>query len=293
MNPREIWYGNKLVKFNLLTVMRNREVMFMIPDEKNDQDADKKRAVTLGWHIGNTQYMDTVFNLHHMTVKPYNLYVSCARFRYIPHFTEIFSERSKETQAWYWDKSDKGAAANVISFDILLDFDFKKPFQENKKFIDELKNLMAILDENKVCYGVHISSLNGVHIIFYGEDITVNQQIDFIRGPDSVFSLKVRSFVANIQERLNLSYLDIDYEETGVIDFKKVGEWHKKRKCEYSIVGDKVIWPSLIDNISFPLSYDTCLKLDLYNRGLVKINDFGQDKNREHFREFCRKLRLL
>lgn len=42
MNPREIWYGNKLVKFNLLTVMRNREVMFMIPDEKNDQDADKR-----------------------------------------------------------------------------------------------------------------------------------------------------------------------------------------------------------------------------------------------------------
>lgn len=110
-NIRKKWYSNKIVQFNLLKAMRDREVIFMSKSENHH--------CLRGFFIRNDTFLEKIFDIYNIYENDYNIYLSVAKYSEIPMFNLDMRIRSKETSKWFEEK----AKESIVEYDLLLDFD--------------------------------------------------------------------------------------------------------------------------------------------------------------------------
>lgn len=210
LNKRQKWYGFVPVLYELAKTMKDREVVFM-------DRIDNSKCIR-GLCIRSADFLQYAFEKFDFYNRDYNIYISLAKYSHIPNFTYNLSERSKETNKWFHNQ----ARSEIFEYDILLDFDMKKieNFNYMKNKVQLITNLLYI---NNICFSVYPSG-NNFQIIIYS--------CNFDLGTDKLIPFS-KVFVEKIKERFNLEFLDL----------KGMGIFNKLRKCEYSLVSDKVVLP--------------------------------------------------
>lgn len=269
---RRRYYQNINVLFDLVNIMRDREVIFMDKNEnwKCIRGLFVKSVNGLKTHFEN---LDMFNNYNHENPRNYNIYISRAKYTHIPLFTLDLKKRSSETQKWFKEQAKKDAYA----FDLLLDFDTK---DINKFYAlkEEISFLIHLFEINDVCFKVFPSG-NNFQIILPSETISLENKEEQVK------------FQNTLRNRFNLKYLCV------------VGENVEIYKCSYSLVDDKVILPfkknlSRISQQLLNFNYkqvDSNLILDtinLYKRGEGLINNCGNEENKKNFNNFCNKYLL-
>ncbi len=260
LNKRQRYYKKPIIMFNLLESMRNKEVIFM--DRKDNS------KVVRCLFIRNTSMLDYFFNEFHFFEKDYNIYVSCADYRHIPVFTLNLYERSGQTRKWFQEQSRN----EIIKYDILLDFD-----SNIKDFIDmkeEVITILLFIIDHELNFNVYPSGDNYQIVI-----------------KNNIYNFKeVGIIIENIKEMFNTTFLDL----------KGAGVHNKIRKCEYSLVKDKVCLPirTLGDLIKTNYNNFDCniimRNVRLKNRGLClsQLPFISDDKNTK-LKRFVGKYLLL
>lgn len=251
---RSKYYNQLYTKYNLVEAMKDREVVLM--------SYLNNRHCIRGLRITSTQFLETVFRVYKFFDKDYNIYVSVAKYKHIPTFDMRLENgiRSKETRKWFAEKSEK----EIYSYDMLLDFDSKGRF---RRMVNEVSKMLYILKLYKIPHNCFPSGKN-YQIIIQGECF---EKVNFIR---------ILRITEQIKERFNLQTLDLI----------GIGNKNKIRKCEYSVVLNKVCLPvkNMENLINYhPFNIDVVLSsVLLYKRGLMwnfdelpkkeKINNFDR-----------------
>jgi len=265
MNIKESRYNyyNKIfVLFELVKPMKDREVVFM--------DRLENWKCIRGLRVKTIDYLRLrLFDLFKFHDKDYNVYISCAKYSRIPPFTYDLSERSKQTKFWF----DTSAKEDIISYDLLLDFDSK---ENRKDYLKELKGFYNLLEKEKVCF----------YIIFSGNNYQIVIPDNCLDKPileDTIF-INRKELATKIKEMFNLKYLDVS----------GVGVFNKIMKCPYSLVFDKVVLPlKKFNGNDINFNAENVLTIVFVtNRGLQLHNDFGDISNKENFNKFCKKYYL-
>jgi len=196
--------------------------------------------------------LERALNVMNWDKNKQNLYVGCAKLKFIPNFTFNPKDRSKETSVWYHDEFSN----SVESYDLFFDFDkgykcpecgksennsngLSKKGKENlsckscnKEFLisecsmstihEVLKDALVLkdyLDENEVSYFILFSGNKGFQIVINGEYLPI-EKIEL----GNVYPHK--TIQEKIKVMLNLNYLDS--ANTGVNS--------RLRKLPYSLV---------------------------------------------------------
>lgn len=214
INLREQYYSNKDNKNRLLLAMNKREVSFI--------DYDNPAWVMRGFSLRNETYLDTIFKYYNMLnnrtdmdTRNYNIYLSLAKYDFIPAFTLNLKERSAQTSKWFRES----AHLHLMSYDMLLDFDRHKT-TSSEKLQNEVYKMSCILDLYQIKYLMYPSG-SGFQII-----------IDSCNFPKIDFN-KIKRQTELIKKRFNISSLCL----------VGIGHMTKIRKCEYSIVNNKLVTP--------------------------------------------------
>jgi hypothetical protein len=218
-----------------------------------------------------------MFQYFNFYVKDYNIYISLAKYNYMPKFTYNLKTRSEETRVFF----DLEAENEIFSYDMLLDFD-SKDISEYSKMIKEIEWVLKTFDEENICYSV-LPSGNNFQIVI--PDNNFDTRKIFKRLDEKSYNYRILKIVKNLKKRLNLTTLDLS----------GIGHLFKIMKCPYTLVGDKVVLPiENFENFSYnDVFYKTVRKnIDLRDRGLCLKNDNGIDQNHKNFENFVEKYYL-
>ena len=255
VEKRKHYYSNLSVQFGLLRVMKDREVVFM------DRFDNWKCIRVL--MIRNIQAIERFFNEFHFFEKDYNIYVSLAKYKNMPYFTTDLKERSKETLEWFKEK----AKNEIYDYDIFLDFDCKN--DNLFKLKQEVGNIVSFLDKNNICFSVYPSG--------------TNYQI-VIKNFNIIKLEEIKKFYDLLKEAGNLKYLD----------YKGCGVSEKIRKCQYSLVGETVVYPIHTTKhfIEFPYSYFDTTNILKIEKSFHEnyFNDFGDEISKKHLQLLLKKF---
>ena len=261
---RSIYYNLDRVRNVILPFMFNREVAIFTPKDTENY------TYVRGLRFDNISFFDSNFiKFIRLIPDNKNLYISCAKYTYIPTFIFKLSERNEETKEWF----SNGAKKSIYDYDMLFDFD--NPNRKNREdFINECQAFFNLLNVNKVCFFVIMSGKN-FHFVIDGDTWGFNKD-------DLENSLKnCKQIVLNIENILGLKYLDT----------KGVGMLSKLRKCPFSLVEHKVC--ILMDEITDVKTYaEELLKRDdktfFQNYKFKKQNDLGTEQNKKNFQDFLK-----
>lgn len=246
---REAWYNNGAVMYELLRAMRDREVVLM--------DNDNHRNC-IHWLVvrNKAAFKNTLMDYYRLAEKNYNVYVSLARYDFIPPIPFDLKIRSEKSKEW-----NKEAQSHILGYDMLLDFDYdkkhKKPFSYMQKMVYKM---CQILDLYKIKYNVFPSGNNFQIVIPYD-----NFKHHIPKGMKAWEYVKLMTFL--FRERFVLrKYLCLG----------SIGNWNKIRKCEYSLVINKPLIPFKNSGRLKNFNYETIARLTRYSvfmRGLCYQNE--------------------
>ncbi len=240
---RKKWYSSKVVQYNLIGAMKYREVIFMKLD-------DYSHCIR-GIQISNTQALNYYFDKFDFFNKNYNIYVSVSKYTNIPKFTLNLKERSKETNRWFSEQ----AHVERFNYDILLDLDFNEKIDYWLVFLSKCNKMINLVNNYKIAYTIYPSG-TGIQIVVYNPNFG-----EF--GID-----RVKKITTRLKKRFAIPYLCLN----------TIGQTTKIRKCEYSLVYDRVCLPlNDINTFSYSdIDSNTVLRTQhLYNRGLLIHNIFN------------------
>ena len=275
LNKRKRYYSQIYIQFELLKAMKYKEVMFMSKSNNN--------FCIRGLFITNLEMLHKIFDVYHFYEKDYNIYCSSAHYKKLPVFGFDLTKRSAETKAFFYED----CYPEIYDYDLLLDFDLDLADNSFFKLLNDVRKIWQILYNNKIRFNCFFSG-SGVQIIILGDDININKEF-FKYDPETdtrqPFNYNIKLLTKNMKSRFNLKSLCL----------KGLGTIHKVRKCEYSLVNDRVVFPvysvRLLEEFA-QFDFD-CIKIMqqvfLKGRGLC-VHTY-QDKNNS-FRDFLKKYRL-
>lgn len=216
---RKLYYSKIYALFEIIKAMENREVIFM--DKTNNHNIVRCLNPRT---IDNLKKLFNNFGGFFDNDKNYNIYVSVAKYKSIPMFTFNLKERSKFTSEWFHNMAKK----ELFDYDLFLDFDLNSA-KTIKRLLDDTYKMLTFLDLENIRHNFYYSG-SGFHINIQTNLIPNFETLNFYR------------LTKSIKERFNLKSLDL----------KGIGSITKFRKCEYTLVDDKIVFP-------------------LYDKGLLKM----------------------
>jgi len=267
---RTNYYKQVFVLFELLYAMKDREVIFM--SKRNNKFCIR------GLVILSIDYLQDMFKRYHINEKDYNIYVSLAKYKYIPTFNLDLTKRSLETREWF----HKHARNNIKEYDMLLDFDVKDK-KEFNKVVEETYLMTQFLNLSKVKYNL-IPSGSGFQIKIPSECFDMKKEF-----ANNEFNTKIYQITKTIKERFKLKHLCMI----------GIGAYNKIKKCEYSLVDDSVVFPLKYNNLQNRFDYkllksDLILKNFLFVRNDLKFhNNFTDEENKKNLMRFLKKYMLI
>ena len=240
---RKRYYLKNTVLYEILNATKNREVILM--DKKDNH------KIIRCLNPYTKDFLVKIFKDFDFFDRNLNIYVSVAKYKYIPMFTYNFSKRSKFTSDWFHNT----AKNELFDYDLFLDFDLDKA-KTIKRLKNDLYKLLSFFDLENIRYNFY-SSGTGFQV-----NVSTNLKPNFE-------TLDFKILTKSIKERFNLKSLCL----------LGVGSMQKIRKCEYSLVDDRVVFPlhsKELVKVYTPKKMDCnhILKnANLYNRGLKYINN--------------------
>jgi hypothetical protein len=185
---RERWYSQTYVLFEMIKAAKNKEIAFLM-----DKAVPRNERRTIRYTVAKQiDYLKQHFEAFGFFSKNYNLYHSVADLRPIPIFTYNLKQRTKTPE---WIDFNKRFNEWVVGFDLFIDFDGGEKGEKTVIALDEMRQVKAMLDADKVPYYVLNSSTRGFHIKIpreympkYGDveqEIAVN--LDFIRKFKAIY----------------------------------------------------------------------------------------------------------
>jgi len=270
-NVRKEYYKKIYVLFEMLKLMKDREVVFM--------DNEENWKCIRGLTIKSINFFKDCFEMFNFFDKNYNIYISCAKYSDIPIFNFNLKKRSEETCKWFNFESYK----NITSFDMLFDFDCKD--KDRKKYNTQLTNFCTLLKKNKIPFYIFFSG-NNYQIIIESEvwnynNINLNRKI----------IPEVKYIIENIRNRFGLYYVDV----VGVNVSNKI------RKLPYSLVNNYICLPlhyinknSFYTNTKKKYSMTEVMKkIRIEYRGLKMFCDLDRETNQKNFKRFLKKYHIV
>lgn len=219
LNKRKRYYTNMNVQHELLRTMKDREVIFM-------DRTDTWKCIRGIW-IKSIEYLNKFFDYFNFFERDYNIYISVAKYNYIPPFTLNLSKRSKETQKWF--NSDK---PNLERYDynLLFDFDDKYRIKKNNEWEWIIDKIGMIKNIKKV---IILAKSTPYYIIPSGNNFQlVAENVSNLNITD------IKKWTQKFKDKNKLLFLDMS----------GIGHAFKIMKCPYSMVGENVCLPMI--NIS-------------------------------------------
>lgn len=200
---RKKYYTTLNVKKIITSYTRNREVVTM--DKK-----DNWKCVR-GLNVSNVEFFNYFIHALHFYDKNENIYISCARYKFLPKFTLNLKLRSQETKKFF----DNLKIRDLKSYDLFLDFDGEK-FKDVIKDVNKMINIFTY-------YGVPfyvLPSGNGFHMVIDGYYIDIELTLE------NKIIKQHKLLIENIKKIFDLSTLDL----------KNAGVINRVRKCPYSLM---------------------------------------------------------
>lgn len=198
---RKFYYGNPFIKLALLKAFQNREVVLM--------DKNENWKCIRGLSIRDITMLDYTFNFYNIFERNYNIYLSVAKYKYIPFFDMNLKFRSKQTSNFF-----KSAINYIDDYDLFMDFDIDKENDEN----DFIKLKQEVYNFAKNRKGFILTSGSGLQYIENGKNIFPSQE------PKDIFKY-MPDYILGEQTLNNLKYLC----EGGLKLLTRF------RKCEWSL----------------------------------------------------------
>lgn len=208
---RQNYYYRNSVKYELLKAMRGREVAFIHREEVH-------KAIR-GFFITNLHFLDLVFESYNILNEDYNIYISCAKYKYIPPFNMNLRERKKETSDWF----EKKAVSQIETYNPVFDFDTR---YLNKTTREWVYNRDRMLEEVLILSNYFYKRKLPFYIIPSGSNYQIVSLVDFT--PE-----KAKTYIDYLKQELSLNHLDL----------ASYGQPAKLMKCPYSLVGNTVCLP--------------------------------------------------
>lgn len=269
---RNIWYENPEILYNIITICKEREIVFLAKTKKEEKDIHYTVRNIFAHYIN---FLKSNFDAFHFYERPYNVYYSLATFKKINRFS--FEPNMRKIQRTEFNLN---AINNMSSFDFGLDFDAKDLEHWHDAWLDA-KKIKDDLDFFGVAYSIKFSGGKGFHIRIPYSSLPNHLKITSdINDVDNIFI-----FLKTIAELMSVHY-DLKTLDLGVFDPRRI--W----KCDYSITCDTglVVFP-LSDfqfenfnlNIVSPI---TVLKGGIRNRGIL-IRNNTTNNNIICFKKYC------
>jgi len=150
---RKVWYNFLPVKFEIIKILKNRELAFL-----TKKGQEKKMAIRYILAF-NISYLDKHFKRFDIEKNLMNLYHSVAKLKDIPVFSWNVKERRHTEE---YQEFNEHYANYVVGYNFFVDFDGKENFE---KCFAEAKEFKKILDEYHLPYYCLNSSFNGFHFV--------------------------------------------------------------------------------------------------------------------------------
>lgn len=272
---RKQYYNNSDVRKELISYMKDREVVFM--DKKDFWKCIRLLFVkdddALNWLFSWYDF----FQEKGRSKNNYNIYVSLAKYSYIPRFDFNLHNRSKETSKFF----DQEQYKYITQFDLLLDFDYIED-----KWIElkaEVYQIAWILKEYGICFSVFPSG-TGFQIIIYSEQISfidncLSKKRFYHTATSTSFNYNIELLKLSIVKKYKLKFIC----KSSIKSLTKI------RKCEYSLVDNRICFPLDIEEILYfnyaQVRYD---KINKYFRKGIIHNEHNK-YNCENFTNFLKK----
>lgn len=211
LDERKKWYSFLPVKFEIIKILKNRELCFLT------QKGEEKRNAVRYLLSFNIDYLNKHFERFDVYKNLINLYHSVALLKpIVPVFSYNVQERREEEK---YKEFNENYINYVSNYNFFVDFDGKEDFE---KCFAEAKEFKKILDEYKLPYYCLNSSFKGFHFCIqaqYMPEMKINELIELIR-----------KVIYNLKGVYDFSTLD-----SSITDLKRVC------KCPYSFVCDSSI----------------------------------------------------
>jgi hypothetical protein len=159
---RKAYYSNPIIKERLLKAFSHREITIM---DKYDNWKCQR-----GFNIQKIDFYDYWLNFVDLVNKNYNLYLSVAKYKYIPYFDMNPKFRSTETSKFF-----EVAYRYIESYDIFLDFDISK----KKDFVLMKQEVLKCIEFIYFEKPLILTSGNGIQLM-YNSNETFENVISFM-----------------------------------------------------------------------------------------------------------------
>lgn len=267
---RKKYYENSFIIYELLRAMDKREVVLM----GNLKDFSCIR----GLRIGTEKFLKDIFRILDVYKKEYNIYISTARYSYIPPFSKK-EERKKSLDKWFSE-----IHKYIIDYDIFLDFDYDesiKPFV----FKNQVNRMFKILKKEKVPFLCHPSSDSGYQIILPSESFIDNKKFYSKLDKKKGFNDYAKSLVLSLKDNFHLKFLDTI----------GVGSLNKIKKCPYSICQNTILTPMNVfrkSSIFTKIDVNSLLNTLSFNKIIYYNNYANKETTQKNMNEFLNKYKL-
>ena len=199
-NGIETYYKHPLVVCTLLQHFKNREIVFL-----NRETGNCIRML----YFSEGGYFNKFQNYVDFYTKEYTIYMSVAKFNFIPH-------NRKQKDIFFSNIHNY-----INDYDILLDFDSDSQKQLNI-LRTEVYKFRQILDKYLVPYLIFPSSTSGIQLRIEGKYL--DYPIKTFGSSGAHFNILTRHIILNIKDKFKLTTLCI----------KGVGGLTKLMKCPYT-----------------------------------------------------------
>lgn len=257
---KQYWYN--IAKYEIVNAMKNREILLLNPYTPS--------KVIRGIFIKSAMNLEFFMERFNFFENNFNIYVSCAKYSYIPNFTLNLSKRSSETSKWF-----KTEAKNQIyEYDFLIDLDMKN-IENYSKMCSDYFFMLSFLDKEKIYFNTFPS----------GNNFQIVIPIEVSNNDIEELLISAKKFINAVKYMFRIRFADL----------KGIGVYNKVRKCEYSLVGDKVVLPLTKEYISKsknPFPYNEVLLSNVLKTQLIKYRglQFWNSEEKENKKENFIKL---
>lgn len=256
----EKYYENKKARELMFQFLENRELSL---------GSDK--GFIRGISLRKLNFFDYWWFKEFIDYRKNKMYISCAKYNFIPLFTNDLRERSSETVIWF----NNTARNSIISFDMLFDFDKKD--NDIDSFYNELYAFQELLINEKITF----------YIVFSGKNFHFIIPNVFSEWNENIMNF-LKNFYLQLKERFKLKYVDL----VGTDNFSKI------RKLPYSISDNKVC--KVLVNIDEYFNNKKCCDIDYFLENINEIPFYNEfvfnlnEINNTYFNlvKFCNKFNI-
>lgn len=208
----EEWYRRRPVLYELVKLMKAKEVAFLKPKYEENLSAVR------GMKIHNIEFLKLNMKAFNFCKRKFNIYVSCASLHNMPSFNFNYVYRKIELKKFREVFQDY-----LIGYDLLLDFDSKEHGLDRCYMDTGL--IKQLFDDYQVPY----------YIMFSGSGFHIKVPYEYLETPEGNQGLDMCKLISKgLAETFDLESLDLS-----VYDMRRVA------KVPYSIDfnTDNVAWP--------------------------------------------------